>query len=1643
MAEVQTPPGGKLRKIYDFLKTKKVKVHNTYEEFESSMNDKKLQKVYDFLKQQPKVKVHESYDDFKSSLLPKEQAPETPSLTEGTDPLTQGIQSSQKAAANKQVIPEVDIQAPEGILAEQYLPPSDRPASVPTEQDLMFKDQLNRQESEASAKDLVTDLNEVTSLEKADEVGRQVTSSFNKAVVSGLASIPKAVAIGGKQIDEFLGLKSGEKPIEEYPTYQLGQWLEDKALQIGATATDPKKADSFWQSKVPSAFGTVAAILLTGGRNLGAKAGIETAVTTPKGLLGKYFTDAAKTVTGASTVTGGTSMAVPEFEQAKAAGKTDDEAFDVFLKNYFVGQTEVIPIANALKRVNQLSGGRITSAITAGLKGGVEEATQEAVQTYLTNKIAQGSYDPKRDSFKDIIDATGAGFFVGFILPGVGAAMQKMTPEQKSETQKVLKDKFTQLKNEKTTEQPSVEEGTTQSIPESELQQPTHTESSGGIEETVQAEQPAVVTKSKYETKLGEIEEINTSIEKLRSENPKEFTKSGQPRANSKIKSNYRALVDMRDQRMDDIKSDMEEEFARRAEIENEISREETAKINEEFEKRQKELSKYVPEDPYYDEDEKLFDQINDILSEAKERDLLDNEVMFLNENAFKPVGFIYDNTGSLVREQSQSAEGTAGETQTSQENEVKTKGRKRDKKTLLTPPAGDTGTPAVQTPEENVVQGVQSGEAGPTISGQAEQPPDIGAEAERSVPDTQPEEPAGSGVDQEIGEAIGFSEGEEVQFEWLGETRVGKVIGKSSTGKVRIRVKGGTIFPIAPKGVTRVNADVKKARPKTEEKVVEYNSKRHKPIGIVGDPSQGFMFQTDLGKNIAKFFQKQFTSKGFLPQSVFDKWIQTRGQIGKYEAQVKFTLDDFKKAVKSEYAGKPTDAQITDMNLALQGKQPSKPIPPKVDAIIKDMRAQIDNLSQRFISEGIVAGEMSATFTKNLGAYITRSYRKHDDPFWAEFVPDQVKNQAMAFLRGQYPSHSQEEMEGLLNYLMYSPEAPAAILKGSKLGSKDLSILKRRGDIAPELRALMGEYGDPLLNYARTITKMANLVAKHHFLEDVKTQGMGVFLFDKPTGKYFAPIAAEGSKTMAPLNGLYTSEELAEAFNEFNSMEPMADWLKWYMKAISFVKAGKTVFSIMTHARNLFGNAGFVIANAHWRVDKIGKAFQVAFANIHSDDKAIREKFKEYVELMVVRDSSSAGELKHYIKDITGGKDFFEKINESRLIKLSRATKDTAENLYQAEDDLFKIYAFENELERYKKAFPDMPEQQVKEKVARIVRDTYPTYSMVPKIVKALRANPLVATFVSFPSEVLRTTYNTFALAKEELSSPSTRSIGAQRLAGIMTALTITTGASYATMAFLGLDGEDDEDLHKFVAPWQKTSEFLYLDVKDDKYKIIDMGYSDPHGYLKRPLYAFLREEDMLRGAINSAKALAEPFVSEQILTERLIDITRNEKKSGDHVYNPDAPIGDQAADIYNHLAEAGAPGTYTSLKRMLQAAGEKTDKYGNKYELTNEAVALFSGQREETKDITQALLFRAYELKDRIDKTDSDYFRVDHNKAATPEEKAAAKRERDAAMKKIVADAVDIYYSAIRLGVDPKDARRSMIRTKSPEIFKAIKGQ
>ena len=185
------------------------------------------------------------------------------------------------------------------------------------------------------------------------------------------------------------------------------------------------------------AFGQVASLILTaGGTKAASLAGKSVtalemaelaAQTAPKAAAA---TTALKTVgtqlASPTSISAGLSMGQSEFERAKAAGATDEQAYNVFLKNLSVGSVlEAIPVMGFLKRFEKASAGGVSNYLktkaVGGLVGGTEEMTTEIMQQLYANQSAKDIYNINQDLFEGVGESGGVGFGVGFLLNAMGA----------------------------------------------------------------------------------------------------------------------------------------------------------------------------------------------------------------------------------------------------------------------------------------------------------------------------------------------------------------------------------------------------------------------------------------------------------------------------------------------------------------------------------------------------------------------------------------------------------------------------------------------------------------------------------------------------------------------------------------------------------------------------------------------------------------------------------------------------------------------------------------------------------------------------------------------------------------------------------------------------------------------------------------------------------------------------------------------------------------------------------------------------------------------------------------------------------------------------------------------------------------------
>ena len=223
---------------------------------------------------------------------------------------------------------------------------------------------------------------------------------------------------------------TGKGPISD-ALISFGNYYNNAIDELTPQDEDFKNSltDQFGQ-----AFGQVASLIMTGGVAGAGKEGAALAATAPTGIVGTVAgagKQLASTLVSPTAISGGLSMGQAEFDRAKEAGATDEQAYEVFFKNAAVGSVlEQIPVMQFLKRFNQSTAGGVANYIktkgVAGLTGGFEEMTTEVLQQLYSNKTAQEIYNINQQLLEGVGESGGVGFGVGFILNAMGAKVKKL-----------------------------------------------------------------------------------------------------------------------------------------------------------------------------------------------------------------------------------------------------------------------------------------------------------------------------------------------------------------------------------------------------------------------------------------------------------------------------------------------------------------------------------------------------------------------------------------------------------------------------------------------------------------------------------------------------------------------------------------------------------------------------------------------------------------------------------------------------------------------------------------------------------------------------------------------------------------------------------------------------------------------------------------------------------------------------------------------------------------------------------------------------------------------------------------------------------------------------------------------------------------
>lgn len=448
--------------------------------------------------------------------------------------------------------------------------------------------------------------------------------------------------------------------------------------------------------------------------------------------------------------------------------------------------------------------------------------------------------------------------------------------------------------------------------------------------------------------------------------------------------------------------------------------------------------------------------------------------------------------------------------------------------------------------------------------------------------------------------------------------------------------------------------------------------------------------------------------------------------------------------------------------------------------------------------------------------------------------------------------------------------------------------------------------------------------------------------------------ILAEDSVGTAALRGLFGTFLKAKGISQYSKtvLSPITQ-VRNFTTALTFATANGNV-PIIGRGSSLKDSAQAVFANI------TNKGSDEVFADLA--DAQQRGVLGTNAELREIQDTLNKGldisarDPKNFIEAVAGtGGGAREKLARG----VGKLTK-PLEAAYQGSDDFWKYFNYNAEQAHLRNALKgsspddqikyltkgmddvevdslikraeankgDVLDELIKNRSAQIVRDTVPNYNKASSELVQLGRRLPIGNFISFPAEIYRTGFNIVKQGLDDMASdiPAIQTRGRNRLLGFtMTTAVVPAAALELAYATTGVSREEMDAYKRSFAPrWEKGSVLLPLGkTEDGKIQYMNFSTSNPYDVLTRFANRAINEADdaVKQGkdvgqviedvALGTLVEVFEPFMSEAMLTEALLDVTirGGRTATGAEVYNESESLGSRTAKKITHVVDTLMP--------------------------------------------------------------------------------------------------------------------------------------
>ena len=827
---------------------------------------------------------------------------------------------------------------------------------------------------------------------------------------------------------------------------------------------------------------------------------------------------------------------------------------------------------------------------------------------------------------------------------------------------------------------------------------------------------------------------------------------------------------------------------------------------------------------------------------------------------------------------------------------------------------------------------------------------------------------------------------------------------------------------------------EIKNTKSTIDQKPIEFNET---PEGVAQVEAQN-------NSRINRFGRQLFSSRGYWTPQVFhafeDSENAQRAIVARSEhiaGRLQKELDNISGTLSleksKEMADKVQEVLTADLSY-MKGQSKEVSIQSLIDDFkltkeiaseVYDARNLIDEMSKSLVNSTSVPLEFKEVIAENSGSYLRRSYRLFED---AGFTPAaEARQEAREFLFGQIQKNKPdllmeevwEEADSYLDKILIDAKGKkefAAVDNYNQIKKVNKNILQGREEIPAELRAFMGEVLEPSENIVLTISKMAKFSETSRFFENLERMGkQGQYIFDEadtlPTNKTWEKI----SGTNSTLDGKYTTPEILqsikdrESFLKIEGDSLVAKVYRNFISAKGYSQKSKTVYSHVTHLRNILGGAQFGLANGLNPFKNGSATFKLLSNEIKSaGQEGLDTLYEKYLRLGIINTNVNVNEFRKLLETgyESGAEELVDKFTTTMRgyglgAKAAKGAK-RIEDFYLATDDFYKINGYLSELDTLKKAFPDADTADLESQAANIIKNTFPNYDRVPKGIKATRQLPF-GNFVAFPSEIIRNSFHIISQASKEITSGNATlaARGLKRLTGFTVAAGGWQAMSTQSASMLGLTESEKEGLDIVTeTPWSKSAPRIYSKFGDKIYAT-DTQFLNSYSILSEPLLTAYDEitSGRLRGeelhkylgtaVYEGIGKVLSPYTDEAILTKSISDVVfalKNESgrtPEGKAIFTEGVSLDDKIVNGVSLVFDSFVPGSVSSIEKL--AASFHVNPYtGAERSLETELVANLTGVKATEVNIADRLTYAAKDFvrSKRTILSDSANF------GATPEE-------------------------------------------------------